>query len=99
MSADKTTKDMNIEEYFDDKYPDYHLRDCIESNDPLSLKELADEYADYKHSFLSNVSETLKLVDKFIESELPDAETPFHYEAEIASGMNRFKEWIESSSR
>ena len=64
MSADKTTKDMNIEEYFNDKYPDYHLRDCIESNDPLSLKELADEYAEYKHSFSSNVSNSdLKPLD------------------------------------
>jgi len=34
------------------------------------------------------------LIDKFKSEELPDAEEPFHHEAEIWAGMQRFITWL-----
>ena len=64
MIAIKTKNDMDIIEYFDKKYPDYSIHDCLNCADPVSLRELADEYADYKHSFLSNVSVSHLIVER-----------------------------------
>lgn len=36
-----------LSKYFEDTYPDYHIRDVIECNDPLSLDELTEEYCTY----------------------------------------------------
>ena len=40
-----------------------------------------------------------KAVYQFKEEELPDAESPFHYEAEIWSGMKSFIRWIEAKQQ
>ena len=44
------------------------------------------------------LEEIKKAVYKFKKEELPDAEVPYHYEAEIWAGMKSFIKWIESKS-
>lgn len=36
-----------------------------------------------------------KLLNEYIKKELPDAEVPFHYEYEIASGFKGYIEWLK----
>lgn len=38
----------------------------------------------------------IELVDMYMDKHLPDKDTPYHYESEIAEGMNSFKDWVES---
>lgn len=42
------------------------------------------------------VEDTKKAIFQFKKECLPDAETPFHYEAEIWAGMKSFISWLES---
>ena len=45
------------------------------------------------------VEEIKKAINLFKEEELPNAESPFHYEAEIWSGMKHFIEWLETKKQ
>jgi hypothetical protein len=40
--------------------------------------------------------EITDIVEKFIKAELPDANSPFHYQAEIAVGLRDFAKWYRS---
>lgn len=42
------------------------------------------------------VEDIKKAIFQFKKECLPDAEAPFHYEAEIWAGMKRFISWLES---
>ena len=46
-----------------------------------------------------NIDEIKKAIHKFKKEELPDAESPYHFEAEIWSGMKSFLRWLESNDR
>lgn len=51
------------------------------------LVEIEENYDDFK---------ILKeLIHKFKKEELPDAESPYHYEAEIWAGMKDFIKWLD----
>lgn len=52
---------------------------------------------DIKNSF--PLEEVKKLIYKFKEEELPDAESPFHCEAEIWDGMKNFIQWLEKTKQ
>lgn len=43
-----------------------------------------------------NIIELKSLLHKFKKEELPDAEIPFHYEAEIWAGMEHLVVWLEN---
>jgi hypothetical protein len=45
-----------------------------------------------------NVEEVEKAIKQYKKEQLPDAETPYHFDAEIWSGMKSFLRWIESKS-
>jgi len=38
-----------------------------------------------------------KLIDRYIKENLPQADEPFHWQAEIKAGFNSFKEWYKST--
>ena len=64
-------------------------------------QNLAKENADLKlridrvnNSF--DIAEIKKVIKQYKKEQLPDAETPYHFEAEIWSGMRNFLMWIES---
>lgn len=42
------------------------------------------------------IEDIKKAIFKFKKECLPDAEAPFHYEAEIWAGMQSFIRWLES---
>ena len=42
------------------------------------------------------VEEIKNAIYQFKKEELPDAESPFHYEAEIWAGMKHFIQWLEA---
>ncbi|HRH83609.1 MAG TPA: hypothetical protein PK210_05165 [Bacteroidia bacterium] len=44
------------------------------------------------------VEDIKKAIFRFKKECLPDAEAPFHYEAEIWAGMQSFIRWLESKS-
>ena len=44
------------------------------------------------------IKEITDLVYRFKQEELPDAESPYHYEAEIWSGMKLFLRWLEAKN-
>jgi pyruvate-formate lyase-activating enzyme len=67
-------------------------------------KNLAKENAELKLrigcvSGSFNIDEIKKAIHKFKKEELPDAESPYHFEAEIWSGMKSFLKWLESNDR
>lgn len=43
-----------------------------------------------------SIEEIKNYIFQFKKEELPDAEAPFHYEAEIWSGMKHFIRWLEN---
>lgn len=45
------------------------------------------------------MEEIKKLICQFKEEQLPDAESPFHYEAEIWAGMKSFIDWLENKEK
>ena len=56
-----------LQDYFDRQYPDYNLRDCIEMNEPLSLDDLAKEYAEYQINFKKNpIQYKIKAGERFL---------------------------------
>lgn len=42
------------------------------------------------------IEEIKNAIYQFKKEELPDAESPFHYEAEIWAGMKHFIQWLEA---
>jgi len=67
----------------------------------LLAKNLAKENAELKLKFNNTmpIEDIKKAVYKFKEEELPDAESPYHYEAEIWSGMKDFLRWLEEKQK
>jgi len=45
------------------------------------------------------IKEVEKAIYQFRKEELPDAETPFHHEAEIWSGLKNFINWLEIKNK
>ena len=45
------------------------------------------------------INEIKKLIKEFKKEELPNANTPFHYEAEQAAGFDYFIEWLTKKSK
>lgn len=66
---------------------------CPEETDKESEDKLKDNI---EHL---NIQELAKLVTLYRKEELPDAEVPFHYHAEIWSGMKEFILWMESKEK
>lgn len=50
-------------------------------------------------SGLLSIEDIKKAVYQFKKEELPDAEVPFHYEAEIWAGMKSFIRWLEAKQQ
>ena len=46
-----------------------------------------------------NPSSVESSIMQFKEEELPDAETPFHHNAEVWSGMQRFIDWLKQKQQ
>ena len=44
----------------------------------------------------TQIEEIKKLIDKFKTEQLPNSEKPFHYEAEVWSGMQHFIQWLDT---
>lgn len=44
-------------------------------------------------------SEVAKMVVKFIDENLPDYDKAFHHEAEIASGLHHFMQWVSAQKQ
>jgi hypothetical protein len=42
-----------------------------------------------------SIQDFLKMIDEFREKELPNRNVPYHYEAEIASGLKHFEIFIK----
>jgi len=42
-----------------------------------------------------NKKEIINLIEKFKVEQLPDRNNPYHFEAEIASGLKHFENWIQ----
>ncbi len=64
-------------------------------------KNLAKENAELKLrigrvSSSFDIIEVEKAIKQYKKEQLPDAETPYHFESEIWSGMKSFLRWIES---
>ena len=81
---------------------------CIGSGDlnmcelynKIKDKIIVNEHIDKNTNSISwvknNKTHIISLIDQFIKEELPSSDTPFHYEKEIASGMKRFKNWLDN---
>jgi hypothetical protein len=42
------------------------------------------------------IGEILGLIEQFKVEELPDRNNPYHFEAEIASGLIHFENWLKT---
>lgn len=68
------------------------------NNDPdLLIEELCKRFE--KKSNSSNINNVKDFILQFKKENLPDAETPFHYEAEIWSGMKQFIQFLEEKEK
>lgn len=45
----------------------------------------------------SKVFNIEKLINQYKKEEMPDADSPYHHEAEIASGFKYFIEWLKKN--
>ncbi len=41
------------------------------------------------------IEEIIELIQRFKVEELPDRNNPYHFEAEIASGLIHFENWLQ----
>lgn len=65
-------------------------------------KNLAKENSELKlhRDYISGslpIEDIKKAIKKFKKEELPDAESPYHHEAEIWSGMQSFIRWLDAN--
>jgi hypothetical protein len=42
------------------------------------------------------IEEIIELIERFKVEELPDRNNPYHFEAEIASGLIHFENWLKT---
>jgi len=45
-----------------------------------------------------DINKIKQLAEKFKEEELPDAESPYHHEAEVWTGVKFFLRWLEKTN-
>jgi len=79
------------------QYNDQMAADEVIENG-LSLVNLMLEAIEIKTSENINtltINQIEKLINDFKNEELPDADTPFHYEKEIAAGFKDFVKWLK----
>lgn len=50
-------------------------------------------------SNITGISHIEKLLQEYKKKELPDADEPFHFEAEIASGFKYFIQWLKRKEK
>lgn len=41
------------------------------------------------------IEEIIELIEKFKVEELPERNNPYHFEAEIVSGLKHFENWLQ----
>lgn len=75
------------------KYPD--LTHKLFDSD---VETFAVEFVEHLMKGSSTVEEIKNLINQYKKEKLPDADVPFHYESEIASGFKYFIKWLETKN-
>jgi hypothetical protein len=63
----------------------------LDSATVLSVANIIEKNRDKLFNF-----EVINLVNKYRDEQLPNRDKPFHYEAEIDSGLKLFLEWLNT---
>lgn len=88
LKMDKTREEI-LAKYEDDN--EYHFHDC----DKKWICEAMEEYGAQQRALGFEEGNIEKLITQYIKEELPDANSPYHHEAEIAAGFEYFIEWVK----
>lgn len=79
------------------------IEQLTESNYPISLwtkEESLIRRLAFKNGYIQcqedMMNDFLSLIEEYKEEELPNRNKPYHYEAEIDSGLNRLIEFIKN---